>query len=559
MESDLDQIIKRTQGSLGKFIKRPPLTDKLLKKPPFRFLHDITTSVLTSTGFFAGLFDDKELISENVKDKESKISFLHKIIFVVGTTTGKKLSVKPSKIVAGQEPEKTNLLLQCLADALDRNLTSEEAVKKFKESLNIESNDKTKPDEKNLAPKNKEKSKHDKNVPNKLPKKESPPKQPKQNIKQASKIKTDNSNNVSKVIKKATENINKINKPLKENVYIHDEANDLEIQSTEADINKINEGKSFATDTENNIICNADSTIQPHNIEKDINQKENVELEKNEEPSSIDKSSDITTNSSDKDKTCDDKHEVKDKSDDNEVSQKTLSHDTSRKTDDISINKVNIRPSSSRPGAPRIRDKQENHTAPKDTVVLGKVNIISENTLLEEEDESFQIVDTALEFDNSKQNLEEVLSAEHGHLVQQILDSQKDFTKSTGSTEIEWQFGIQKARDDISKDIELLRFSIQAISRVANPLGKLLDHIQEDVEVMRQELIQWTKAYEETSRELSKQKALNEESLLPLYARIKQLDEEIAEKQEKINDGQIIFHKNNFKIERLLANGSVQY
>ncbi|VVC91539.1 unnamed protein product [Leptidea sinapis] len=521
MESDLDQIIKRTQGSLGKFIKRPPLTDKLLKKPPFRFLHDITTSVRT--------------------------------------TTGKKLSVKPSKIVAGQEPEKTNLLLQCLADALDRNLTSEEAVKKFKESLNIESNDKTKPDEKNLAPKNKEKSKHDKNVPNKLPKKESPPKQPKQNIKQASKIKTDNSNNVSKVIKKATENINKINKPLKENVYIHDEANDLEIQSTEADINKINEGKSLATDTENNIKCNADSTIQPHNIEKDINQKENVELERNEEPSSIDKSSDITTNSSDKDKTCDDKHEVKDKSDDNEVSQKTLSHDTSRKTDDISINKVNIRPSSSRPGAPRIRDKQENHTAPKDTVVLGKVNIISENTLLEEEDESFQIVDTALEFDNSKQNLEEVLSAEHGHLVQQILDSQKDFTKSTGSTEIEWQFGIQKARDDISKDIELLRFSIQAISRVANPLGKLLDHIQEDVEVMRQELIQWTKAYEETSRELSKQKALNEESLLPLYARIKQLDEEIAEKQEKINDGQIIFHKNNFKIERLLANGSVQY
>lgn len=38
-------VIKATQNSLGKYIKRPPLSDKLLKKPPFRFLHDIITSV----------------------------------------------------------------------------------------------------------------------------------------------------------------------------------------------------------------------------------------------------------------------------------------------------------------------------------------------------------------------------------------------------------------------------------------------------------------------------------------------------------------------------------
>lgn len=48
---------------------------------------------------------------------------------------------------------------------------------------------------------------------------------------------------------------------------------------------------------------------------------------------------------------------------------------------------------------------------------------------------------------------------------------------------------------------------MQALSRVANPLGKLLDHIQEDVEVMRQELQQWTKIYEDTSKQLLKQKA----------------------------------------------------
>lgn len=35
------EIIKRTQDSLGKFVKKPPLTEKLLKKPPFKFIHDV--------------------------------------------------------------------------------------------------------------------------------------------------------------------------------------------------------------------------------------------------------------------------------------------------------------------------------------------------------------------------------------------------------------------------------------------------------------------------------------------------------------------------------------
>jgi len=39
------KIVKKTQDTLGRIIKRPPLTDKLLQKPPFRFLHDVTTSV----------------------------------------------------------------------------------------------------------------------------------------------------------------------------------------------------------------------------------------------------------------------------------------------------------------------------------------------------------------------------------------------------------------------------------------------------------------------------------------------------------------------------------
>ena len=78
--------LQRTRDTLGKIIKKPPLTDQLLNRPPFRYLHNIITEVgclspsppaesehrfspplqvTKATGFFKGLYAGAELDSKS--------------------------------------------------------------------------------------------------------------------------------------------------------------------------------------------------------------------------------------------------------------------------------------------------------------------------------------------------------------------------------------------------------------------------------------------------------------------------------------------------------------
>ena len=50
----------------------------------------------------------------------------------------------------------------------------------------------------------------------------------------------------------------------------------------------------------------------------------------------------------------------------------------------------------------------------------------------------------------------------------------------------------------------------------------------------------------------------NEESLLPLHTKLKQLQIDVQEKRDKINDLKVIINKNNVRIEKLLNTGNLQ-
>jgi len=105
------------------------MTEKLLSKPPFRYIHDIFTATMGATGYAQGLYNEQELDAKAISDKQGKIDFLAKMIAVTELMVGEKIDVNPNKIVAGAEADKTNVFLQYVFKAATAGVDSTPAVR----------------------------------------------------------------------------------------------------------------------------------------------------------------------------------------------------------------------------------------------------------------------------------------------------------------------------------------------------------------------------------------------------------------------------------------------
>ena len=81
---DIDSLISAVKAKMGEIIQKPKMIDKLLQKPPFRFLHDTITAVTNTTGFGDGLYSGDELDSASITDRQAKVNYLEKIFNLVG-------------------------------------------------------------------------------------------------------------------------------------------------------------------------------------------------------------------------------------------------------------------------------------------------------------------------------------------------------------------------------------------------------------------------------------------------------------------------------------------
>lgn len=80
---DIDSLISAVKAKMGEIIQKPKMIDKLLQKPPFRFLHDTITAVTNTTGFGDGLYSGEELDSASITDRQAKVNYLEKIFNLV--------------------------------------------------------------------------------------------------------------------------------------------------------------------------------------------------------------------------------------------------------------------------------------------------------------------------------------------------------------------------------------------------------------------------------------------------------------------------------------------
>lgn len=597
-------VMKQTQETLGKIIKRPPLTEKLLKKPPFRFLHDIITNVIKTTGFMKDLYTGDELNAENIKDKEAKISFLQKAIDVVVIVTGDSLTIRPAKVVAGHEADKTNEFLQALAKATRKKEEGKEAVQRVKNGLKPPKPSKKRDASRDKASREiKEKSESKERIRSKT-----------DDSKNSKKEKTSRdlskkppSNKEARSSKDSSKSSSREKGSLREKGRSRSKDGDAENQKASGDEPKPEEIKSPSR-----ITSASPSHIPTEENTPDLqgSSEETAALTNGDVDSPITLPSEELQSSPQKvtsqgdspsiarpttgrpttarpgtgrpsatrppsavGKKPSDSSKHQRKGPKREQSLETMESDEPPARPLTSMNRLrSARPSSARPPPPVLRSRRPVEDPVQIEPVNSVANVIVEN---EKDDDNAFVVEeptaplagedfvTAPSAPAVSTDLN-VESGEHGSLVTQILQTKKDL--ETGSqqpqqvkrTEIDKSLmtdaSRKKEKDFVGREIDKMRSSIQTLTRSVNPLGKMIDYLQEDVDSMQKELETWQKENLLHVQALKREQSNLESNIEPLKSQLQELDQAIEDQLDKISSVKANILRNEEKIQKLLSN-----
>ncbi|XP_011687190.1 PREDICTED: TRAF3-interacting protein 1 [Wasmannia auropunctata] len=589
------EVIKKTQDLLGKYFKKPPLTEKLLRKPPFRFLHDIITAIVRETGFLEGLFSEEELNSDNIKDKEAKLAFLTKLIDVVKLISGANLTVRASKIVSGQEPTKTNELLQAIGKALDKKVSSREAIEHYKKSLEK----KTKAGSKSRSTTKEETSKNAASRQTSQTRKSSE----KDKISAERKKRSSSTGKVAGEAKRDKDDRTEESKARKGNDRKENSKNIevIDIPPAEPVQNKVPTSAQRRRPSSSAKV-KEDATILPDT--NDLSKEEKVQhrsaTSKGRRSAQVNGSQEKTesmplqTNNEEQKRpgTSSYVKETKENGVEDNARQQSVERsdqpmsepggsqaetaemtglEQSNARPKTSLRPPSARPISARPAAPRMRAKAEIIVNEEIQTPLGNISVIVENSGLKDDDDDDDAEDMVVMeakgsggdlLENGDIKIDNQLMQEHGHLVAQILETQRELVNTDNvdvlpkKVDIAWESGSKRDRETVAKEIDKLRGTIQTLTRTTNPLGKLLDYVQEDVEMMQKELLDWRKQYRQLNEQLEAEQKETQEMIEPMKETLKEIDSNMKVELDKICQVKAQIMKNDQKIRRLL-NGNL--
>ncbi|XP_011283894.2 TRAF3-interacting protein 1 isoform X6 [Felis catus] len=610
-------VVKRTQEALGKVIRRPPLTEKLLNKPPFRYLHDIITEVIRVTGFMKGLYTDAEMKSDNVKDKDAKISFLQKAIDVVVMVSGEPLSAKPVRIVAGHEPERTNELLQrigkcCLSklssdDAVKRVLAGERGDAKARTSLTSKSQELDNRNAREEGPGVRE-DKEDKRYSEINEESARRDQKQREEVKEESKARDKDKD-------KTMENDRERHKEPERDKYREGESErarnrakqdrDRGTRERDKDVERERERRSEAgkekerrKERERERERERDKgrdRDRDRRRGKDGDHSRNPDREKSRERDRPERKSsnsgEVSKKLSDgsvKDSKAETETEVstrasgsvtakmskrrsKNSMEGDSPSDTEVGPSVQEKSELPSELPANIRkpprPGSARPAPPRVKRQDGAEALTADRTGSGKAVasvIVDAQNSDGEEDDQF-VVEAAPQLPEMSE-LEVVPAVDveeeekHGGLVKKILETKQDYEKlqqppRPGEKEklLVSESAWKKEKDIVSKEIEKLRASIQTLCKSALPLGKIMDYIQEDVDAMQNELQLWHSENKQHAEALQEEQSITDCAVEPLKAELAELEQLIRDQQDKICAVKANILRNDEKIQKMVC------
>ena len=118
-------------------IQKPKMTEKLLKKPPPKYIYDIILNTMKATGFPKGLYTPEEEDHKYFEsDAHHKLDILQKAIDITKIVMNENFDIKCTNILKGEQPEKTNYFLQLFYKAATNGKDNSALIQKYLEKKN---------------------------------------------------------------------------------------------------------------------------------------------------------------------------------------------------------------------------------------------------------------------------------------------------------------------------------------------------------------------------------------------------------------------------------------